>query len=80
MASYILHTHLLEAPKVSFYYKGTSLKHDVPYALNSVVCFEKSEALRIHDKQKAISLCYKLNKDKQALFEAGYATFEINRY
>lgn len=74
---YILRTRLLENPNVSFCYKGTATEEGVPFALNTIVGFEPSDALQFDDKKTAIALCKKLNIDKSILAKVGYSEFEI---
>ena len=74
---YILRTHLLENPNVSFYYKDTAIEKGDPFALNTIVGFEPSDALQFDDKKTATALCEKLNLDKYSLARAGYSEFEV---
>lgn len=74
---YILRTHLLENPDVVFYYKGTATENGVPFALNTIVAFEPSDATIIENEQYAINLCKRLNLDKPLLVKVGYTNFEV---
>ena len=74
---YLLRTHLLENPNVVFYYKGTAREKDVPFALNTIVAFEPSDALEFNNEQAAINLCKRLNLDKSLLVKVGYTNFEV---
>lgn len=74
---YILRTHLLENPSVVFYYKGTATENGVPFALNTIVAFEPSDATIIENEQYAINLCKRLNLDKPLLVKVGYTNFEV---
>ena len=74
---YILRTHLLENPNVSFYYKDTATEKGVPFALNTIVGFEPSDALQFDNKKTAIALCKKLNLDTSSLARVGYSEFEV---
>ena len=74
---YILRTRLLENPNVSFYYKGTATEEGVPFALNTIVGFEPSDALQFDNKKTAIALCKKLNLDTSSLARVGYSEFEV---
>ena len=76
-AMYILRTHLLENPNVSFYYKDTAIEKGVPFALNTIVGFEPSDALQFDDKKTAIALCKKLNLETSSLARVGYSEFEV---
>lgn len=74
---YLLRTHLLENPDVVFYYKGTAREKGVPFALNTIIAFEPTDALVFGDEQTADLLCNRLNQDKQALAANGYSEFEV---
>ena len=74
---YLLRTHLLENPDVVFYYKGTAREKDVPFALNTIIAFEPTDALVFGDEQTAALLCNRLNQDKQTLDANGYSEFEV---
>ena len=74
---YILRTHLLEDPDVVFYYKGTAKEHGVPFALNTIVAFNKDEAKKIQTLDDTLFLCQQLNKDKTTLREYGFEEFVI---
>lgn len=74
---YLLRTHLLDNPDVSFYYKGTAREEGATFALNTIVGFEPIDAMKFDDEQKAIALCEKLNLNKQELIMVGYSEFEL---
>ena len=76
-AMYILRTRLLDNPNVSLYYKGTAREEGVPFALNTIVGFEPSDALEFENELVADLLCNHLNLDKQALTANGYSEFEV---
>ena len=76
MHKYVLRTHLLEKPDVFFYYKGTAKEQGVPFALNTIVSFEPSEAM-LFNIQTAIGLCKRLNLNKYELIEAGFSEFDF---
>lgn len=80
MIMYLLRTHLLENPNVVFYYKDTAREEGVPFALNTIVGFGLSDAMKFDNKQTAIELCEKLNHDKSVLAKVGYGEFEIILY
>ena len=73
---YLLRTHLLDNPDVSFYYKGRAREEGATFALNTIVGFEPSDALQFDDKKTAIALCKKLNLDTSSLARLGYSVFE----
>ena len=74
---YLLRTHLLENPDVVFYYKGKAREKGVPFALNTIVAFEPSDAFVFENEQTVASLCNRLNQDKQSLSANGYSEFAI---
>ena len=77
MKTYILRTHLIDSPGVFFYYKGTSREKGVPFALNTIVGFEATDAVVFDNSQTAKTICRRLNVDRQALADAGYSEFEL---
>lgn len=79
METYILRTHLIDSPGVFFYYKGTAREKEVPFALNTIVAFESSEAFVFENDKNAKTICLRLNFNKKALNDAGYSKFEIIR-
>ena len=79
MEGYVITTHLIDNPKITFYYKGTADEEGVSFAMNSIVGFDISDAKVFHDKEDAIQLCEKLNQDKELLLKCGYGTFETIR-
>ena len=70
-------THLIDNPKISFYYKGTANEEGVSFAMNTIVGFDISDAMVFHDKEDAIQLCDKLNKDEDSLLKYGFGKFGI---
>ena len=80
MEGYVIKTHLIEKPEITFYYKGTAHEEGVSFAMNTIVGFDVFEAKVFPDKDKAVQLCEKLNQDKEILLRFGYEPFEtINR-
>lgn len=77
MEGYVITTHLIDNPKITFYYKGTANEEGVSFAMNTIVGFEVSDAMIYHNKEDAIQLCEKLNQDKEILFRYGYEPFEL---
>ena len=78
MEGYVITTHLIDNPKITFYYKGTANEEGVSFAMNTIVGFNISDATVFHDKEDAIQLCEKLNKDGEILFMNGYEPFELH--
>ena len=77
MEGYVIMTHLIDNPKITFYYKGTANEEGVSFAMNTIVGFDVSEAMVFHDKKDAVQLCKKLNEDKEKLLKYGFETFII---
>ena len=77
METYILRTHLIDSPGVFFYFKGTASEKEVPQAVNTIVGFEPSDALKFVDKYIADCLCQNLNLDKTSLKTNGFSEFEV---
>lgn len=77
MEGYVITTHLIDNPKITFYYKGTAHEDGVSFAMNTIVGFDVSDAMVFHDKEDAVQLCEKLNRDKKILIEYGYEPFEM---
>ena len=77
MEGYEITTHLIDSPKITFYYKGTADEEGVSFAMNTIVGFDISDAMIYHNKEDAIQLCEKLNQDKEILFRYGYEPFEL---
>ena len=78
MHKYVLRTHLLENPEVVFYYKGISkVNPDAPMAMRSVVGFTADDAHVFQSIDEAQKLCERLNQDRTALREGGYAEFKV---
>ncbi len=76
MHKYVLRTHLLEKPEVVFYYKGTAKEQGVPFALNTIIAIDPSEAM-LFNVQSAIRFCKRLNLNKYELIEAGFSEFDF---
>ena len=77
MEGYVITTHLIDNPKITFYYKGTANEDGVSFAMNTIVGFDISAAKVFHDKEDAIQLCDKLNKDEDSLLKYGFGKFGI---
>lgn len=77
MRGYVITTHLIDNPKITFYYKGTADEEGVSFAMNTVVGFDISDAMVFHDKEDAIQLCEKLNEDRETLLKNGYGAFVV---
>ena len=77
MEGYVITTHLIDNPKITFYYKGTANEEGVSFAMNTIVGFDISDAMVFHDKEDAIQLCEKLNKDEDSLLKYGFGKFGI---
>jgi len=77
MEGYVLMTHLIANPKITFYYKGTADEEGVSFAMNTIVGFDISDAMVFHDKEDAVQLCEKLNQDGEILLKYGYEPFEV---
>ena len=77
MESYVITTHLIDNPKITLYYKGTANEEGVSFAMNTIVGFDISDAMVFHDKDDAVQLCEKLNKDEGSLLKYGFDEFEI---
>ena len=77
MEGYVITTHLIDNPKITFYYKGTANEEGVSFAMNTIVGFDISDAMVFHDKEDAIQLCDKLNKDRETLLKNGYGAFVV---
>ena len=77
MGRYVIKTLLLGKPDVVFYFKGTANKKGVSYAMNTIVGFDVSEAKVFHNKDEAIQLCNKLNRDKVILLTSGFEAFVL---
>lgn len=79
MEGYVITTHLIDNPKITFYYKGTADEEGVSLAMNTIVGFDVTDAMIFHDKEDAAQLCEKLNEDKEGLLKNGYEVFELQR-
>lgn len=77
MEGYVITTHLIDNPKITFYYKGTANEEGVSFAMNTIVGFDISDAMVFYDKEDAVQLCDKLNKDEGSLLKYGFDEFEI---
>ena len=79
MEDYVITTHLIDNPKITFYYKGAADEEGVSFAMNTIVGFNLSEARVFHDKDEAIQLCEKLNEDMGSLLKYGLDMFLIHK-
>ena len=79
MEGYVISTHLIDNPNITFYYKGTADEEGVSFAMNTIVGFDISDAMVFHDKEDAIQLCEKLNQDEGILLKYGFEGFELQR-
>jgi hypothetical protein len=79
MEGYVITTHLIDNPKITFYYRGTANEEGVSFAMNTIVGFDISDAMVFHDKEDAIQLCEKLNRDKEGLLKNGFETFIMQK-
>ena len=79
MESYVITTHLIDNPKITFYYKGTANEEGVSFAMNTIVGFDVSDAMVFHVKEDAERLCERLNEDREGLFKYGFKVFELQR-
>ena len=70
-------THLIDNPRITFYYKGTAHEGGVSFAMNTIVGFDISDATVLHNKEDAVQLCEKLNEDEEGLLKNGFDEFEI---
>jgi len=77
MEGYVITTHLIDNPKITFYYKGTADEESVSFAMNTIVGFDISDAHVFHDKEDAVQLCKKLNLDEGSLLKYGFEVFEL---
>ena len=77
MEGYVISTHLIDNPNITFYYKGTADEEGVSFAMNTIVGFDISDAMVFYDKENAVQLCEKLNEDKEGLLKNGYGAFEL---
>lgn len=77
MEGYVITTHLIDNPKITFYYKGTADEEGVSFAMNTIVGFDISDAMIFHDKEDAVQLCEKLNEDRETLLKNGYGAFVV---
>lgn len=79
MEGYVITTHLIDNPKITFYYKGTADEEGVSFAMNTIVGFDVTDAKVFQDKEDAVQLCEKLNRDKEGLLKNGFEGFELQR-
>ena len=77
MEGYLIKTHLIDKPEITFYYKGTANEGGVSFAMNTIVGFDISDAFVFLDKESAVQLREKLNLEKEVLDDCGYAEFEV---
>ena len=54
MKGYVITTHLIDRPDITFYYKGTANEEGVSFAMNTIVGFDITDAMVIHDKESVI--------------------------
>lgn len=80
MQNFVVFCRLVESPSTTLYYKGTENKKNVPFALNTIVAFDPSQAMNFKSKKKAVFLCKILNKDKKSLQKAGFTTFQVTTH
>ena len=80
MEGYVITTHLIDNPKITFYYKGTADEEGVSFAMNTIVGFDISDAKVFHDKEDAVQLCEKLNEDEGSLLKYGFEAFSIQNH
>ena len=79
MEGFVITTHLIDNPKITFYYKGTANEEGVSFAMNTIVGFDISDAMVFHDKEDAVQLCEKLNQDEGSLLKYGFEMFDLQR-
>ena len=79
MEGYVITTHLIDNPKITFYYKGTANEEGVSFAMNTVVGFDITDAMIFFNNEDAFQLCEKLNEDKGNLLKYGFEVFELQR-
>ena len=79
MEGYVITTHLIDNPKITFYYKGTANEEGVSFAMNTIVGFDITDAKVFHDEEDAVQLCEKLNEDEGSLLKYGFEGFELQR-
>ena len=77
MEGYVITTHLIDNPKITFYYKGTANEEGVSFAMNTIVGFDISDAKVFHDEEDAVQLCETLNEDRESLLIYGYEPFLV---
>lgn len=77
MEGFVITTHLIDNPKITFYYKGTVDEEGVSFPMNTIVGFDISDAMVFYDKEDAIQLCEKLNEDRETLLKNGYGAFVV---
>lgn len=77
MGRYVIKTHPIDKPEITFYYKGTANEEGVSFAMNTIVGFDISDAIVFYDIDDAIQLCEKLNEDRDSLLEYGFEVFEL---
>ena len=79
MKGYVITTHLIDRPDITFYYKGTANEEGVSFAMNTIVGFDITDAMIIHDKESAVQLCKKLDEERESLLKNGYGSFIIQK-
>lgn len=80
MRGYVIKTHLIDKPDITFYYKGTANEEGVSFAMNTIVGFDITDAMVFQDKDDAVRLCEKLNEDAGSLLMKGYWPFSIQHH
>ena len=80
MDGYVITTHLIDNPKITFYYKGTADEEGITFAMNTIVGLDISDAMIFHDEESAVKLCEKLNEDREILLKCGYESFKIQYF
>ena len=79
MEGYVITTHLIDNPKITFYYRGTANEEGVSLAMNTIVGFDVTDAKVFQDKEDAARLCEKLNQDEEGLLKNGYEVFVVEK-
>lgn len=77
ITTHLITTHLIDNPKITFFYKGTANEEGVSLAMNTIVGFDVTDAKVFQDKEEALQLCEKLNEDAESLLKKGYGLFSI---
>ena len=77
MQNFIVFCRLIESPSILLYYKGSKIEKNVPFALNTIIAFDPSQAMNFKSKKVAQNLCKKLNQDQKSLHKLGFTTFQV---